>query len=308
MSHKRGSILLITLWLIVVLSTLAIAVARQVSLELRVVNYRIAHAQARALAQGGVRLASALLERDLGQNKFDALSDEWATIPARQAPGYPAADATAPTLTVEVVDEDRYLSLNSLEEQELREQLHLPGEVAKAIVNDRDIRDATEDRLHDTPPYHARNQPFTCEEELADIPDVTPEVLKTVRLAASPFLVAATKVNLNTASDDALLGLGFTRAGVEALKDIRKRPGKVFKKEQDIAALAGEPVLNDNDNRNALGSKRLGVTSDVFRVKATGQLPRSSTTYVIQAIVTRAPQAGAATSSTAPTLIGWREG
>ena len=78
--------LVITLWLVAMVSLIAIAVARSLSLEVRVAKYRAAREQARALARGGVSIALKRLADDAGSPEadgkaYDWLGDDWAWIP-----------------------------------------------------------------------------------------------------------------------------------------------------------------------------------------------------------------------------------
>ena len=59
-----GSLLIMSLWLVVILAVLAVAVARSLSVDVRLAKYRQAHDQARALARSGVYLALQRLARD----------------------------------------------------------------------------------------------------------------------------------------------------------------------------------------------------------------------------------------------------
>ena len=86
MSLKRsGSLLIMTLWLVTILSLLAIAIARYPSLEIRLTKYRAARDQAAILARDGVNLAMQWLAEDAqegespeggsGKKQYDWLGD-----------------------------------------------------------------------------------------------------------------------------------------------------------------------------------------------------------------------------------------
>ena len=66
--RRVGSLLIITLWLVTILSVLAIAVARYLSVEVRLTKHRLASEEAKALARSGVYLAMQRLTQD-GQPK-----------------------------------------------------------------------------------------------------------------------------------------------------------------------------------------------------------------------------------------------
>ena len=87
---RDGSLLIITLWLVTILSLLAIAIARYLSLEIRLTTYRAAREQAAILARDGVYLAMQRLAVDAkegetpegasGQKPYDWPGDEWAQV------------------------------------------------------------------------------------------------------------------------------------------------------------------------------------------------------------------------------------
>ena len=54
MSGTKGSVLMVTLWLVAVLSMTAVALAGYLSTEARLTGYRVARAQARQWAKTGV--------------------------------------------------------------------------------------------------------------------------------------------------------------------------------------------------------------------------------------------------------------
>src|SRR3989338_1833318 len=76
-NYQKGSLLVITLWLIAVLAMVAVALSRFLSTETRLMRYHGARAQARAWAEAGVRLAMHRLQEDT--NAYDGLGERWAT-------------------------------------------------------------------------------------------------------------------------------------------------------------------------------------------------------------------------------------
>ncbi len=77
--NRKGSLLIITLWMVTILSTFAIAIARYLSVELRITRYRAARAQAEAMARSGVYVAMAKLKAD--STTYDWISDpDWALV------------------------------------------------------------------------------------------------------------------------------------------------------------------------------------------------------------------------------------
>ena len=64
MNRQRGSLLVMTLWIITILGALSVAVARYLSTEVRVTRYRLARHEARELAHSGIVLALTLIQED----------------------------------------------------------------------------------------------------------------------------------------------------------------------------------------------------------------------------------------------------
>ena len=172
MRSNLGSLLIMTLAVVIILGALVVAIGRYLSLELRVTKYRAAREQAQTLARGGVYLAMALIQQD--EPTVDWIGEAWAT-----------PQATSPTaghqLTITVTDEERKLNINSANHEQL-EQLTGSAELAQAIVDYVDpAADPAEDRPAETPPYFAKNGPVDVLEELTDLSPMDDELYRVLR-------------------------------------------------------------------------------------------------------------------------------
>ena len=107
--RTRGSLLVITLWLVTLLSVFAIAVARHLSLELRLTKYQLARERAKALARSGVSLAMQQLAADAAdaEEPYDWLGDDWAL------PQEAVQTADGVIQVRAIADEERKLDLNA---------------------------------------------------------------------------------------------------------------------------------------------------------------------------------------------------
>ena len=134
--RRAGSLLIMTLWMVAVLTVLSVTIARHLSLEIRLTKNRLALEQARILARNGVYLAMQRLSRDQQESdgrSYDWLGDDWAYIPpthpdddpTRWVVPFPADDGDtemrfAGYLTVQIRDEERKLPLNTATPATLR--------------------------------------------------------------------------------------------------------------------------------------------------------------------------------------------
>ncbi|MBI2104558.1 MAG: general secretion pathway protein GspK [Candidatus Omnitrophica bacterium] len=306
-----GSVLIISLSLVAVLSVLAVSVGRQLSLDVRLTKHRLARERAMALARSGVYLASERLARDAAESDgkvYDWLGDEWSGEWIAPAPN-------EAEIRVEISDEGRKLRLNDA----TREQLgRLTGDdtLAQAIVDARDEPDPAEDSPAGTPPYFAKNGPFTAPEELADLPGMTQERYEILEGHTSPYAAATEPLNLNTATPEVLRAAGLTENAVQLVLAYREGPDGTASHEQDgiftesgLAILqtlkdAAGVDLTGTEDGSLLSSNLFGVASTVFTVAAEGVTARPAARARVAAVVRRA---GCGEGRPEPCIIAWRE-
>lgn len=70
---------MIILWILLILTILAVSIGHRVSLALRLSRYQGDRMKAYCLAQAGIQRAIAELEIDASQNQYDTLSEAWST-------------------------------------------------------------------------------------------------------------------------------------------------------------------------------------------------------------------------------------
>lgn len=78
MIGKKSQVVIISLWILVILTILAISVAHRVAFGLRLSRYQRDKARALYLAKAGINRAIAELEKDKDNNNYDALNEKWA--------------------------------------------------------------------------------------------------------------------------------------------------------------------------------------------------------------------------------------
>ncbi len=330
-TRRTGSLLIMTLWMVAVLTVLSVTIARHLSLEIRLTKNRLALEQARILARNGVYLAMQRLSRDQQESdgrSYDWLGDDWAYIPpthpdddpTRWVVPFPADDGDtemrfAGYLTVQIRDEERKLPLNTATPATL---LALTGdaEMAQAIVDAFDAPDPAEDRPGGTPPYFAKNGPFVRHEELLDLPDMTREVYDVLQAATSPYLLETESMNINTVTPEVLRAMGVTESAIETLTRFRDGSDGPTAHEEDgiftqaweirrtLEAMLGITVQTENDI-NLLSSNAFDVTSNVFTVTVEGIITRPPVRVRLEAVIRRTD---CREGRPAPCIIAWKEG
>lgn len=314
--NRSGSLLIITLWLVTILSVLAVAVARYLSLEVKVTKYALAREQAGALARSGVYLAMQRLMEDAKEAPaVDWLSDDWAL------PEDPLATARG-EVRISISDEERKLDINAASEEALTALSGSAG-AAKAIVDYRDEPEAGEER----PPYYPKNEPVSTVEELHEIPEIAqagPEVFATLARETSPYLEGKPE-NGNTASREVLLALGLSAYTADKIEEFRAGPDGPDAHEQDgtfeetaaiVPTLQAPPTnwkiadtAQDQKEQAILGT--LGVVSNTFTVTAEGRVNHPDVHERVEAVILRGGCASRVPAG-APVLeaciIAWRQG
>jgi len=304
MRLKRGSILIIALWLVAVLTVLAVAVSRHLSIELRLVRRRLDLARAQAMAEGGIRYALLLLERDAQQEQqgqpgptppADWLGDDWAQASEALAFEAGAVSAVTGSVSLAITDEERRLGLNAAEAAQLT-ALGLSPAAAQAIVDYWDPADPAEEDRSAAPPYAPKNGPLRTLEELRLIPAVRQELESQPTLR--PLLDTETTVylpqaamNVNTASEAVLAAVGMPadlRASVAAFRTTTGAEEPRYFYEADGQLQSTVPFVAIDELRAfKAGYPPLGTVSQTFTVTASASLAREGRTYTIRAVVRR---------------------
>ena len=322
MKRRSGSLLIVTLWLVTILSALSVAIARYLSLGVKVSRYRIAREEAKALARSGVYVAMQRLALDgagpeSDGKAYDWPGDDWAEAGEVSVPGQSSGGAGFKgRVTVRVVDEERKLNLNTADKTQLAPVVKDEA-LAQAILDARDEPDPAEDQPGAQPPYFAKNGPFKSPEELADLPGMTPEAYADLRNFSSPYIEGSGKININTAPLEVLRAMGLTEATIQMIDLYRTGPDGPDQHAEDgvftDAGLAVVQTLRDNQgvdltgtsDGNLLSGSAVGVSSQTFTISAEGVIERPAVRIRVDAVVRRAQCPDHAPS---PCVVAWREG
>lgn len=180
--HQRtkGSALIITIFVLVVLVGLVVSLGARSRVELKSASNFANKTQSQALAEAGLHLAMAVLQNDSTPGQDD-LTEDWALLGSS---GTQVFDLGNGHFQVQIIDASSRLNINTATQEQL---LALPGmteEIAEAILDWRDNDDnprtnGAESEYYQTlqHPYNPKNGPFNTLEELLLVKGMTPSLL-----------------------------------------------------------------------------------------------------------------------------------
>ncbi len=211
--RRRGVLLILTLWMVTVLSLIAYSLAYEMRLEVRLTKLKKDNLLAYQLAKAGVAKAVCDLKNDMvidraeGSEEFDAEGDVWKFYEDKLD-----IPLGAGTFSVRIIDEESLLNLNSISPFVMEKlALYFLGDgedaeenalkIAQAVQDWRDADDTsisdqgiserqlyrqliaedwgirgTDAELSEQIFYRIKNDVFTTVEELLDVYGVTPEL------------------------------------------------------------------------------------------------------------------------------------
>lgn len=333
---QAGSLLVISLWLVMILGAIAVALARFLSYEVRMTKYELAREQARTLARSGIYLAMERLRRDAtsGTDTYEAydwLGDDWADFD--DDPEDPTAwviqdqsqggTAQGSEIRIHITDEERKLDVNRATPKQL-EQLLGSGEVAKAIEAYYDQDEAGDyETPTEPPPYAPKNDAIVVVEELSDIPisEMTDDILETLqRFTSTATPTGGTPLptlNINTAESEVLRAISEEESGgplttaIDTL--VTRRPGGDQGWDGSNYCTATDPSYIARDLANCalsgneaplvalLSKANFTVNSSTFRIQSEAIVEDLPIRYRVEAIVERR------TPPRSSRIIAWRE-
>lgn len=289
-SRNRGSIIVLTLWAVVFLALLAVAVASNVMGHLRVASDLKWSFLARAVGMRGLAEASTVVKNDATAT-YDSLSDSWAsddshfkdvpfgegTFSIVSGEGDPGSDSREKHYGLS--DEERKISLNAASPKVLSFLLREAGmtsvradELASFIVDWRDTNTTAEGSMGPeacaslSVPLICKNTPFVALEELWWMPGMTASVYDAIK--GELTLYGSGQLNINTASPLALRALGLTASGAERIVQWRSSAGHFFENPGAIISRSAETGISEEDKAKlgiAVGAGFVGAHSDYFR-------------------------------------------
>ena len=309
LNNMRGVALLTVLFILVLLTTMSVYMVEDEHMALRRISNQRELEQSYQAATASEQWALKVLERDLVDNEFDHLGEDWNKLD--QGGGVSVEDGALKTT---VVDQQGLFNLNNLqnaiiqptpEEQQqgqgprksdwylafekLLESLELPPEIAVAVV---DWIDAPEEGRGDgpamnssfgaedsdyqllDPPYRAANQPFNDIGELLLVKGFGQKELNIL----SPFITALpagengiSKINVNTSPVEVLRTLSPSMLNQDFQSIIAARVESPFKETSEFMQILA-PL--DSQEEDQTVQNMITVESAFFNVHSDGQFGR----------------------------------
>ncbi|MFH1230105.1 MAG: type II secretion system protein GspK [Planctomycetota bacterium] len=260
-SNRKGSVLVIVIWILSLLSILAVSVSVITSAEIYFIKRYRNQATAYFIARAGILQAIAELELDKSLSAYDALNENWSNKPElfsnrkvgsgffslsyAYSPGLTTQDAEGQQTVITntfygMMDEERKININtasmSILQALFQERAGLTPsqtkEISDSIVDWRDQDDTRRENGAENGYYQSLPQSYSCKnnrfdvlEELILVKGMKPDIFYAVKDFIT--LYGDGKVNINTAPYPVLRALGSNNPASDSLanKIIRCRAG-----------------------------------------------------------------------------------
>lgn len=286
---RRGSVLVISMWALCLLSvfaaSLAIATKQRIILVKRLIERETLH----YIAEAGVKQAILEITKDASKD-YDALTDIWANnkIDGQMGQG---------KFQVSIIDEERKLNINRADQTILRELFRGFGmdemetqNLAASIIDWRDEDSelsmplgSAESQYYEylSEPYEAKDGDFETLQEVLLVKGVTEEVFEKIK--DSITIYGDGRININTASFEVLASLGMSDGLVSKIMRFRYGPDgsvgggddNIFINPETVVAQLSQYYidigLSDSEVAelsNIISGGSIATTSNYFRVES----------------------------------------
>ncbi len=295
MIKAKASVLAVILWILVILTMLAVSIGHRVSMSLRLSSYQKDRLKAFYLAKAGLNTAIKEINNDPFL-VYDGLTDNWVDNEAAFRKIYfddnPDEFVTVSYDTLDsnnelrinygVIDEESKININTVSKELLMALLEKCGiDTAQEIVNNiliwrGEIPD--ENKVYENAGYAAKAGKFTNIEELILVKGVS--ALDCQKLKGLVTNYGEGFININTASVEVVaifargiakelsIGENFADGVVEKLIDLRNNNIQFKAKSEINIALTGDEETNIF---NKLMDK-IVVQSNIFLIESTGNV------------------------------------
>jgi len=312
-NDQQGSILILSLWILAILSLMAASLSFYSMMRMKVLRFYLNQVQGRYLAQAGINTAlKVLIQED--KDEYQALSQKWAENKdnfekksfqtGSFAVSYVQTDVDGGAVVrYGLLDEERKININTAPRDILLALPDATEELVDSIMDwlDKDSATSRQGAENDyysdlEPSYPCKDGPIDALEELLMIRGMTPDIMKKWKPLLTVY--GDGRININTTSPDVLKAVGMHddliekimafRAGID--EQLGTEDDGVFKDEGGIARtlFEAEP-LNSNDTGlliNLVSKGVLGVKSRHFCIHSDGRIAGSGkNTKTISAIV-----------------------
>ncbi|MDO8535927.1 MAG: type II secretion system protein GspK [Candidatus Omnitrophota bacterium] len=312
-TKKSGTILITTLWILTILSILAVGIGFRVSVEARLSKYNMDKVRAVYLAKAGIIKAEELLSKD-SSAEYDTVRECGITLPSNIVPAG-GEDALKGIFTGSLgdgrfevgyeeegkpyygmMDEDRKININKADQAMLTTLLGKDNEdVAASIVNWRGMARVPGGGAWDddygslNPSYKCKHANFSVIEELMLVKGMTPELFESIKDYVTVYGDDnKLSININTATRRVMLACGLGENLVASIMNIRNGIDKVAGTKddglvQDITPEATGKWDITSDERNALNN--FTTKSNYFRIESKGAIDKSKISAKIVCVI-----------------------
>ncbi|MFH1458639.1 MAG: hypothetical protein ABIG31_05725 [Candidatus Omnitrophota bacterium] len=289
---RQAQTLMISLWILAILTILAVGTGHRVSMALRMSRYHKDSLKALSLAKAALNLAIVEIEKDA--NDYDTLHEGWSdnesafkAITLTKSPGEFATvsflffgEDKKPEVVYGLQDAERRVNINTASRQMLLALLEKPGAAAAEDIVDNiliwrgDMPD--DNRIYDNLGYACKGSAFSKAEELNLVKDFTMQEYREIKNFITVY--GGNLININTVSAKVLgiwtrgiakkLGTDESFAGSVAEKILQLRKIKEYfkdKDEIDVPLTTAEETGIFNVLMN-----NITLQSDIFLIEVTG--------------------------------------
>jgi len=316
MGRRNGTILVTTLWILALLTLLALGIGTRMGIDVKIMGYSVNRIKARYLARAGILRCANIIESD-GNKNLDYLKELWSAgydydeekhllkaVPLGEGHFTVShileSGEGVPTELFGASDEEALVNVNKADDDMLSRLPGFTAEIVAAVIDWRDedgapynyagSRGAETDYYENEieNPYPCKNAPFSVPEELLLVRGITLSVYEGVKDLITVFGNDAA-VNVNTASYqvlDALTGdVGFEERPMD-ICIFRNGPDMTAGTEDDevindIKFFASKFLLNERQ------MKYFKMNTNTFRVRSTGSVKGGKVRQTIETVLSR---------------------
>ena len=300
---KNGSVLIIVLWIIIILTILAVSVSVVASSQGFFARRYRNQITTYFIARAGIALCLAELNRDKEINAYDTLNEEWsnnAVLFSDRPVGSGFLSVTyeysnqLKTISSEgeltitntfygMIDEERKININTASatvlEALFQDQASLTPsqakEIADSIIDWRDTDDVKRENGAEGAYYQSLPSPYPCKnarfdilEELMLIKGVRPESLQTIRDFITVY--GDGRVNINTASYPVLHALGVSEILAEKIIRCRTGSDEIEGTEDDEVFSQPSTIISTLNKKQTLTPEETNQINNLITTNAIG--------------------------------------
>jgi Type II secretory pathway, component PulK len=331
-TRRAGSILIVVLWSLSLLTTFAVSLGYSVRQKLVLADRLDENDTLRLIAEAGVKKAIAGFTIEAG-NAYDALAGDWSNNPRRFSDiqigagvanvCYDYIDESGTISTrYGFVDEARKININTADMPTLRRLLRAvlgldtieAQDLAASIVDWRDgdselsvPMGSAEDSYYRglRYPYESKDSNFEIPEELLLVKGVTKDIFN--RLKDYITIYGSGRINVNTAPEVVLMVIGLRKSVAKSIITFRAGPDKIAGTLDDGVFVSVGSIIPtierlctlgqaDINKVQALADTILSTTSENFTIRSVAHLNNRKNALKVDCVIDREGE-----------VLNWRE-